>query len=456
MKGGINFEEWKEIVKKNRRSLRSKSNIFRFEPESLTYGAEKAVKSPEYGQVHTITYNVTGMDIPSDWPTEIKSKSTLVLSGITALYGGNVIFNLNKPYDYSKPTGKLTIKNVQEDLTVGITIIPPMYENANTGDYLYDDWTFGRTNKDNWIAICVGKTEDNTKSIWWGRSFSDPIKWSTELVDTNLENYSSGTLAYVDMDGKANTEYLLSLGIDKYPAAAWASQQFGGLGYLPSAGEIHKYYDTFKYWSSFGQGFRTQYIWSSTEKSAGYAFVKERDAILGSHKKDETSYWNGGATYNNYAMAFCQLSGPCGRPQRKANIKFKVINTYDYNDPYADDNYGGLFAESDIKTLSVEQKQELTTLLLQYAQNNNLPHYIDMSDGQIKQVSDNSVVDVGSGYNSVYMEYSSHITGTCIVEGYRIDDTKLFLNEDQSSTQDDNFGSSWQEYDLTSKIEFFI
>lgn len=49
MKGGINFEEWKEIVKKNRRSLRSKSNIFRFEPESLTYGAEKAVKSPEYG-----------------------------------------------------------------------------------------------------------------------------------------------------------------------------------------------------------------------------------------------------------------------------------------------------------------------------------------------------------------------------------------------------------------------
>ena len=106
--------------------------------------------------------------------------------------------------------------------------------------------------------------------------------------------------------------------------------------------------------------------------------------------------------------------------------------------------------------LSAEQKQELTALLLQYAQNNNLPHYIDMSNGQIKQVSDNSVVNVGSGYNSVYMEYSSHITGSCIVEGYSIDGSKLFLNEDESSTQDDSFGSSWQEYDLTSKIEFFI
>lgn len=49
MKGGINFEEWKEIVKKNRRSLRSKSNSFKFEPESLTHGGEGATNAIEYG-----------------------------------------------------------------------------------------------------------------------------------------------------------------------------------------------------------------------------------------------------------------------------------------------------------------------------------------------------------------------------------------------------------------------
>ena len=98
MKGGINFEEWKEIVKKNRRSLRSKSNSFKFEPESLTYGAEKAVKSPEYGQVHTITYNVTGMEIPSSWPTEIKSGKTISLN----IPEGYIISSVDVNADYER------------------------------------------------------------------------------------------------------------------------------------------------------------------------------------------------------------------------------------------------------------------------------------------------------------------------------------------------------------------
>ena len=153
MKGGINFEEWKEIVKKNRRSLRSKSNIFRFEPESLTYGAEKAVKSPEYGQVYTITYNVTGMDIPSSWPTEIKSGKDLVLDGITVPYGAIATVSASVPHTYTN--GVLTIPNVQNAPNITINIGDVLYQNAKVGDYLYSDWTFGPTEKPGYIARCV-------------------------------------------------------------------------------------------------------------------------------------------------------------------------------------------------------------------------------------------------------------------------------------------------------------
>ena len=76
MKGGINFEEWKEIVKKNRRSLRSKSNIFRFEPESLTYGGAEIPDN--YGKDCIVTYNVEGIDI-SKWPRVVNKGETLVL-----------------------------------------------------------------------------------------------------------------------------------------------------------------------------------------------------------------------------------------------------------------------------------------------------------------------------------------------------------------------------------------
>lgn len=130
MKGGINFEEWKEIVKKNRRSLRSKSNIFRFEPESLTYGAEKAVKSPEYGQVHTITYNVTGVDVPSSWPTEIKSGKTLSLSipeGYEMVELGIDGTTLNN-YEYEN--GVITVNNVQHDLHVELTVEQELQNNV--------------------------------------------------------------------------------------------------------------------------------------------------------------------------------------------------------------------------------------------------------------------------------------------------------------------------------------
>ena len=49
MKKSMKFEEWKELVAKNRQALNSKSNIFNTEPESLTYAGSK--NSPRYNPV---------------------------------------------------------------------------------------------------------------------------------------------------------------------------------------------------------------------------------------------------------------------------------------------------------------------------------------------------------------------------------------------------------------------
>ena len=143
MKGGINFEEWKEIVKKNRRSLRSKSNIFRFEPESLTYGAEKAVKSPEYGQVHTITYNITGMSASNEWPSDVKSGHTVRIPN--AIPYGKMLSEINTGTEYTFDDRDLVINNVQSNLNISIKVEDPDYTKANLGDYLYEDKTFGET-----------------------------------------------------------------------------------------------------------------------------------------------------------------------------------------------------------------------------------------------------------------------------------------------------------------------
>lgn len=49
MKKSMKFEEWKELVAKNRQALNSKSNIFNTEPESLTYAGSQ--NSPRYNPV---------------------------------------------------------------------------------------------------------------------------------------------------------------------------------------------------------------------------------------------------------------------------------------------------------------------------------------------------------------------------------------------------------------------
>ena len=182
MKGGINFEEWKEIVKKNRRSLRSKSNIFRFEPESLTYGAEKAVKSPEYGQVHTITYNVTGVEVPSDWPIEIKSGKTLSLSIPEGYEMVELGIDGTTLDDYKYENGVITVNNVQHGLAITLTVSPPI--NANGHEYV----DLGLPSGTLWATMNVGASSETDYGNYYMYGMGSKTYDSTDTLYDGTED----------------------------------------------------------------------------------------------------------------------------------------------------------------------------------------------------------------------------------------------------------------------------
>lgn len=225
MKGGINFEEWKEIVKKNRRSLRSKSNSFKFEPESLTYGAEKAVKSPEYGQVHTITYNITGVDTPSSWPTEIKSGKTINLSIPEGYEMVELSIDGTTLDNYEYENGVITVNNVQHDLHVELTVSPPI----NTNGHEYVD--LGLPSGTLWATMNVGA--------------SSPTEYG------NYYMYGMGSKTYDSTDTPyAGTEDPLDLSKDT------ARQTWGGDWHMPTEEQMQELIDnTTQEWTdSFGPG----------------------------------------------------------------------------------------------------------------------------------------------------------------------------------------------------------
>lgn len=257
-------------------------------------------------RINSITYNVTGMEIPSSWPTEIRSGESLVLSGIEYTYGSSSIVEANIPYYYSEISNTLYVDNVRSDVIITINISNEIrYENANPGDYLYSDWTFGKNSRTGWLARCVDVegTGENKKTVWCLGEVGEDLKWSTEKVDTGLTNYATSAEAETDMSGKENTTYLVSLGSEKYPAATWASQQFNGLGYLPSVGEFDKYQRNMRYYSLI---YRVAY-WTSTEINNNYAYILSENMYFTNNTKDKTLYYNVSGPV--YTVSICKLSG---------------------------------------------------------------------------------------------------------------------------------------------------
>lgn len=302
---GINFEEWKALVKKNRQALNTKSNIYRSEPESLTWGGPGANKADEYLQMHTITYNVTGMEVPSDWPTEIKSGKTLSLSIPAAPYGASQTVAANVDYTYTNNV--LKINNVQNDITVTVNVGEVLYENAKLGDYLYSDWTFGPTQKTGYLGRCVGLAEHNNgKSVWCSPKSSTTMVWSTEMISTGT-GYDTAPNARTATNGKENTAILLSLGADKYPAAAWAAQQFEGNGYLPAAGQ---FYNDFKTIVSVYDTFRSTLFHVAGE----YTNYNSWYVTFSYYTTASPTVNYGSKTSAGYVASFIDLSGKPGKP----------------------------------------------------------------------------------------------------------------------------------------------
>lgn len=290
---GMNFEEWKALVQKRREGM-THSEIHNYESQL----GVSSQYDPEYGQTYTITYNVTGNFDVSNLPTQIKSERTLKLN-IPIPYGAAVSVDANVAHTYEN--GVLTIQDVQQDIEIAINVGDVLYENAKLGDYLYSDWTFGPTEKAGYLGRCVGlATENEGKSVWSSPSSSSKMVWSTEQVDTGINNFANADTAKTDFNGKTNTELLLSLGANKYPSAAYASEQFQGNGYLPTTGELYKCYNRIKMYIYSGT------VWSSTETSSSHAWsVSISSGGVVSYGKSSSLC---------YVFGFIQLSGNPGKP----------------------------------------------------------------------------------------------------------------------------------------------
>ena len=298
----MKFEEWKELIRQQWKELAEKRREGMTHSEIHNHESQLGTMSkndPEYGQTHTITYNVTGNFDVSNLPTEIKSTRTLKLN-IPIPYGaiGSVDANVAHTYE----DGVLTIQDVQQDIEIAINITDVLYENAKLGDYLYDDWTFGPTEKAGYLGRCVGVAINNEgKSVWCSPQSSSNMYWSTEDKNTGINDFANANAAKTDFGGKANTELLLSLGKDKYPAAKWASEQFQGNGYLPAVGELYKCCAEIKLYVYSGV------VYSSTEKDSACAWTTStNNKAVGNYQKRAYSY---------RIVSFLQLSGKPGNPK---------------------------------------------------------------------------------------------------------------------------------------------
>lgn len=137
------------------------------------------------------------------------------------------------------------------------------------GDYLYEDFTWGKDST-NAIGICVGTPDmfPDGKARFCELQLSETTyKWSTEQVDTSLPNITN--IANDTYDGWNNTDILINLGENKYPAAAHARSMFSHKGYLPTAGELQKCRINIK---NLVIKSLNKFTWSSTEENKGRAW----------------------------------------------------------------------------------------------------------------------------------------------------------------------------------------
>lgn len=93
------------------------------------------------------------MDVPSDWPTEIKSGKTLTL----AIPTGRLIANITVNAKYTYQDNVISIYNIQSDTTVAI---------------IMDPHTCVEIGGIKWATMNIGASEVTDYGLWfaWGET----------------------------------------------------------------------------------------------------------------------------------------------------------------------------------------------------------------------------------------------------------------------------------------------
>lgn len=159
------------------------------------------------------------------------------------------------------------------------------------GDYLYEDFTYGETEKEGWLGRCVGTPDMFSDNTYRWATALPAVKWQDadtedQLVDTDLTNISRSDDAKEDIHGYENTQTLKqTVSLDQYPALSTAISAFNGRGYLPAAGELWICRDAID--QSIGWPvFYTYAVWSSTEMDRTRVWVSShRGMNISSYSK---------------------------------------------------------------------------------------------------------------------------------------------------------------------------
>ena len=131
------------------------------------------------------------------------------------------------------------------------------------------------------------------------------VKWSTELVDIpEITNYTTERTVVSDLKSCENTEAMLALGADKYPAAATAknyapagAESTKGKWCLPSAGiwnmvNNHRPEIDAAITLARGTSLRSSdYYWSSSEYSSQYAWRWSSSGAFSNLYKGHTDHY---------------------------------------------------------------------------------------------------------------------------------------------------------------------
>ena len=214
----MKFEEWKELVAKNRQALNSKSNIFNTEPESLTYAGSK--NSPRYNPVpkQPKLYDYLYSDLT--YGSEVKDN----IIGVCVIGGGIL------------PDGKARFMSVKP-----MSLSTPDV-GGESEEYMYWGGSGVDTSLINYDKVVTGDTSasgsDGSGYIPKNGTYEDtphipsPIDYFAAYSDTTVTAANSLS----DFDGKGNTKALTDLATAQ---SGWKTDETitnnGESGYYPAA-----------------------------------------------------------------------------------------------------------------------------------------------------------------------------------------------------------------------------